>query len=61
LGYKRGDFPISEAFADEILSLPMYPELGGKDIEHIVSVITEFVQQNLNDVHQKEVVFSKDK
>jgi dTDP-4-amino-4,6-dideoxygalactose transaminase len=27
LGYERGDFPITEALADEILSLPMYPEL----------------------------------
>jgi dTDP-4-amino-4,6-dideoxygalactose transaminase len=27
LGYARGEFPVTEAYADEILSLPMYPEL----------------------------------
>ena len=30
LGYKRGDFPVTEAYADRILSLPMYAELTAK-------------------------------
>lgn len=28
LGYKEGDFPIAERLAKEIVSLPMYPNLG---------------------------------
>jgi len=27
LGYKKGDFPVTEKLADELLSLPMFPEL----------------------------------
>ena len=28
LGYSRGDFPHAETVAGEILSLPLYPQLG---------------------------------
>jgi len=36
LGYKRGDFPVSEACGDTFLSLPMYPELTSMQIETVV-------------------------
>ncbi len=36
LGYKNGDFPISEAVANEIMSLPMNPYLSDEEIEYIV-------------------------
>lgn len=35
LGYKNGDFPISEAVANEIMSLPMNPYLSDEEIEYI--------------------------
>jgi dTDP-4-amino-4,6-dideoxygalactose transaminase len=35
LGYKRGDFPVSEACADTFLSLPMFPELTDQQIETV--------------------------
>ena len=43
LGYKKGDMPISEKCCDEILSLPMYPELDKKEIEYVVNTMTELV------------------
>jgi dTDP-4-amino-4,6-dideoxygalactose transaminase len=36
LGYKRGDFPVSEACGDSFLSLPMYPELTDGQIDTVV-------------------------
>ncbi len=39
LGYRRGDFPFSEAAANQVLSLPMYPELSADAIMKIVEVL----------------------
>ena len=33
LGLGRGDFPVTERLAGEILSLPMYPELPAEALE----------------------------
>jgi len=42
LGYKRGDFPVTEEVTQEILSLPMYPELKKNDIAIIVEKIKNY-------------------
>jgi dTDP-4-amino-4,6-dideoxygalactose transaminase len=42
LGYKMGDFPVAEAVASEVVSLPMYPQLARKQQEHVVSAIQRF-------------------
>lgn len=43
LGYKRGDFPVTEEYANEIISLPIYSELQENQIKTIVEAINEFV------------------
>ena len=43
LGYKKGDFPVSEMAAHECLSLPIYPELTEAQIQRVVEVIKNFV------------------
>ena len=43
LGYKAGDFPVSERSASRILSLPIYPELKKEEIYYIKNAINEFV------------------
>lgn len=44
LGYKAGDFPVSEALASRILSLPMFPTITRQQIEHVCSAVMEFAQ-----------------
>jgi len=36
LGYKQGDFPISEQVSQEIMSLPMNPYVSDDEIEYVV-------------------------
>jgi dTDP-4-amino-4,6-dideoxygalactose transaminase len=42
LGYKRGDFPVSERLAETSLALPVYPELTPEDITYVCSGIRAF-------------------
>src|SRR5271166_1737114 len=39
LGYDKGDFPVTEKVASEILSLPMYPQLTRAQQESIVQAV----------------------
>jgi len=45
LNYRRGDLPISEKASEEVLALPIYPELTGDQQETVVSRIKAFYQQ----------------
>lgn len=42
LGYKKGDFPVSEKLSEQVLSLPMHTELTGEQLDYITSSIREF-------------------
>jgi dTDP-4-amino-4,6-dideoxygalactose transaminase len=43
LGHKTGDFPHAERAAQEVLSLPMYPELRNEQIARVVDCVQEFI------------------
>ncbi len=45
-GYKPGDFPESERAQEEVLSLPMYPELSEGQIEEVAKTIKTQIQSN---------------
>ena len=43
LGYKRGDFPITEAYAETIVSLPIFPELDDEKVAYVANAIHEYM------------------
>jgi len=45
LGYKKGDFPVSESLAENGISLPMYAELKDDQIEYVAEKIKEFFKR----------------
>jgi dTDP-4-amino-4,6-dideoxygalactose transaminase len=42
VGYKQGDFPVSEKVARTSLALPIYPELQQDDLEYVAGLISSF-------------------
>ena len=42
LGWKRGQFPVAEALADELLCLPLHPHLDEAQVDRVVGVVRSF-------------------
>lgn len=42
LGCQKGDYPITENYADTILSLPMYNGMTAEEIEKVIRALNEF-------------------
>ena len=42
LGYKPGDFIVAERLCNEVLSLPVYPELSPDEIEYVAETVLQF-------------------
>lgn len=42
LGHKKGDFPITESYADTVLSIPMYTGMKREEQDYVIEVINEF-------------------
>lgn len=45
LGYQRGDFPEAEKLCEEVIALPMYPELPNQILRKIIAKINEFTMK----------------
>lgn len=43
LGYSVGDFPIAEALASTMLSLPMYPELSDEAVGYVADKVRRYL------------------
>jgi UDP-2-acetamido-2-deoxy-ribo-hexuluronate aminotransferase len=42
LGYKKGDFPVSEKLSENVLSLPIHTELDIKQLSYISENVLNF-------------------
>jgi dTDP-4-amino-4,6-dideoxygalactose transaminase len=45
LGYRTGDFPVTERLAPHIVSLPMFPQLSREQLERVVECVNNSVMQ----------------
>lgn len=48
LGYKEGDLPNAERLSKSMISLPIYPLLKEKEIDHVINVLNELIDQFIN-------------
>jgi len=46
-GYRDADFPIASRIQDEVVSIPMFPELTAVELNHIVSALRQFAGKGL--------------
>jgi dTDP-4-amino-4,6-dideoxygalactose transaminase len=44
LGYRQGDFPVTERLAREVVSLPMYAELTDGQVDTVAAAVAEFMR-----------------
>ena len=45
LGWKKGDFPVAEAYYDECISLPMFPTLTDDEQDYVINKTLSFFGQ----------------
>jgi len=46
LGYRKGDMPVTERVASEVLSLPMFAELTDEQLERVADSVRSFMKGN---------------
>lgn len=46
LGYREGDFPVTEQLSTEVISLPMHTELSEDQLKRITDAVVDFVRKN---------------
>ena len=58
LGYKKGDFPESEKAADEVFSIPVFPELTRQQMDYVVESIKDIdIGEGEGKGESKDVIF----
>ena len=39
--FQSGDYPVAESYYEQCLSIPLYPEMTGTDVEHVIGTVKE--------------------
>ncbi|MDP2664939.1 MAG: UDP-4-amino-4,6-dideoxy-N-acetyl-beta-L-altrosamine transaminase, partial [bacterium] len=42
-GYKKGDFPVAEAYYERALTLPLFPQMTEKDVKTVVDKVSKVI------------------
>ena len=42
LGHKKGDYPVTERYADTVLSIPMYTGMTGEEQQYTIACMNRF-------------------
>ena len=42
LGYKKGDFPVTESISNSQISIPIFPEMKKNEIDYVIKIINNF-------------------
>ena len=45
LGFKKGDFPESEFYSENAISIPLYPGLKDKEQDYVIQILAEAINQ----------------
>lgn len=59
LEHKPEDFPVAFAYKDEILSLPLYPELTPEQIEYVAESVNEFYNKHVYSNQQPATTYTE--
>ena len=46
LNYKKGDFPVTDKHAKEIITFPCDQHLNNKELDYIIETINNFYKKN---------------
>ena len=43
LNFKKGDFPVAEAYYDSAISIPLYPNIGQVSLNKVARTLSEAI------------------
>ncbi|MFA6423053.1 MAG: UDP-4-amino-4,6-dideoxy-N-acetyl-beta-L-altrosamine transaminase [Patescibacteria group bacterium] len=45
-GYKYGEYPVSEAYYEQALSIPLYPKMSDEEVNYVIDIFNKIIQKN---------------